>query len=153
MVTWEGRYGRGCQNRAQAELARFEQGKIARICEAMSKASLREAARLGKMAVEETGFGVPADQEEKNRFAAEDVWKRFRDLRTVGVVSESRDIVEVASPRGVIVGIVPSTTPTLTTIYKTLISVKAGNALVLSPHRAATRCINETVSVFARGRR
>lgn len=104
-------------SRAQAELARFDQGKIDRICEAMSQAALREAARLAKMAVEQTGFGVPADKEEKNRFAAEDVWKRFRNLRTVGVVSESGDIAEVASPRGVIVGIVPSTKPTSTTIY------------------------------------
>ncbi len=75
----------------------------------MAGAALREAARLGKMAFEETGYGIPADKEEKNRFATEDVWNRFRALRTVGVVSESKDIVEIASPRGVVVGIVPST--------------------------------------------
>ena len=60
--------------KAQAELARFDQAKVDRICETMSKAALREAARLGAMAVEETGYGVPADKQEKNRFAAEDVW-------------------------------------------------------------------------------
>ena len=74
--------------KAQAQVARFDQNKIDRICEAMAKAALREAARLGAMAVEETGYGVAADKQEKNRFAAEDVWNYFRALRTVGVVSE-----------------------------------------------------------------
>jgi hypothetical protein len=60
----------------------------------MAKAALREAARLGAMAVEETGYGVPDDKREKNRFAAEDVWNYFRGLRTKGVVSESKDVVE-----------------------------------------------------------
>ncbi|MEP6707997.1 MAG: acetaldehyde dehydrogenase, partial [Pyrinomonadaceae bacterium] len=89
-------------HRAQVALAHFDQTKIDRICEAMAKAALRESARLGALAVEETGFGVPADKQEKNRFASEDVWNYFRNLRTVGVVSESKDIVEIASPRGVV---------------------------------------------------
>ena len=133
---------------AQANLAHFGQDKIDRICEAMSCAALRDAARLGKMAVEETGYGVPGDKEEKNRFAAEDVWNRFRNLRTVGIISEAENVVEIASPRGVIVGIVPSTNPTATTIYKILISIKARNGLVLSPHHSAMRCTNETVRVL-----
>ncbi|HET9789322.1 MAG TPA: hypothetical protein VFP47_19470, partial [Pyrinomonadaceae bacterium] len=94
-------------HKAQAEVVRFDQAKIDRICEAMSKVAMREAARLGAMAVEETGYGVPADKQEKNRFAAEDVWNYFRGLRTVGVISESKDVVEIASPRGVVAGIVP----------------------------------------------
>src|SRR6185436_9796210 len=77
--------------RAHAQVAEFDQAKIDRICEAM--------------AVEETGFGVPADKQEKNRFAAEDVWNYFRGLRTKGIVSESKDVVEIASPRGVVAGI------------------------------------------------
>ena len=135
-------------HRAQADLARFDQGKIDRICEAMAEAALQEAARLGAMAVEETGYGIPTDKEEKNRFAAEDVWNRFRDLRTVGVVSESEDVVEIASPRGVVVGIVPSTNPTSTAIYKALICIKSRNALVLSPHHSAMHCTNETVRIL-----
>ncbi len=135
-------------HRAQAELARFDQAKVDRICEAMSKAALREAARLGAMAVEETGYGVPADKQEKNRFAAEDVWNYFRGLRTVGVVSETKDVVEIASPRGVVAGIIPSTNPTSTAIFKTLIAIKSRNAIVLSPHPSAARCINETVRVM-----
>jgi acetaldehyde dehydrogenase (acetylating) len=135
-------------HRAQVELARFDQGKIDRICEAMARAALREAARLGALATEETGFGIPADKEVKNRFAAEDVWNYFKNLRTVGVVSESNDVIEIASPRGVVCGIIPSTNPTSTAIFKCLISIKSRNAIVLSPHPSAARCINETVKVI-----
>lgn len=135
-------------HKAQQALARFDQAKIDRICEAMTKAALRESARLGAMAAEETGFGVARDKQEKNRFAAEDVWNYFRGLRTVGVVSESKDIIEIASPRGVVAGIIPSTNPTSTAIFKVLIAIKSLNAIVLSPHPSAARSINETVKVM-----
>src|ERR687889_611790 len=100
------------------------------------------------MAVEETGFGIADDKREKNRFAAEDVWNAFRGLRTVGVVSESKDVVEIASPRGVVAGIIPSTNPTSTAIFKILIAIKSRNAVVLSPHPSAAKCINETARVM-----
>src|SRR5205085_8595684 len=103
---------------------------------------------LGALATEETGFGVPDDKREKNRFAAEDVWNYFKNLRTVGVVNESKDVVEIASPRGVVAGIIPSTNPTSTAIFKCLIAIKSRNAIVLSPHPSAARCINETVKVM-----
>jgi len=135
-------------HKAQLEIARYDQAKIDRICEVMAKAALREAARLGAMAVEETGYGVPADKQEKNRFAAEDVWNYFRGLRTVGVVSESKDVVEIASPRGVVAGIIPSTNPTSTAIFKILISIKSRNTIVLSPHPSAAKCINESARVM-----
>lgn len=131
-------------HRAQIEIARFDQAKIDRICEAMSRAALRESARVAAIAVEETGFGVAEDKQEKNRFAAEDVWNYFKNLRTVGVVSETKDVVEIASPRGVVAGIIPSTNPTSTAIFKILISIKSRNAIVMSPHPSAARCINET---------
>jgi acyl-CoA reductase-like NAD-dependent aldehyde dehydrogenase len=114
----------------------------------MAKAALADAARLGAMAVEETGYGVPDDKREKNRFAAEDVWNYFRGLRTKGVVSETKDVVEIASPRGVVAGIIPSTNPTSTAIFKILISIKSRNTVVLSPHPSAAKCINETARVM-----
>ncbi|HLL16926.1 MAG TPA: aldehyde dehydrogenase family protein [Pyrinomonadaceae bacterium] len=135
-------------HRAQVQLARFDQARIDRICEAMAKAALHDAARLGAMAVEETGFGIPDDKREKNRFAAEDVWNAFRNLRTVGVVSESKDVIEIASPRGVVCGIIPSTNPTSTAIFKILIAIKSRNAIVLSPHPSAAKCINETARIM-----
>ena len=135
-------------HRAQAQVAEFDQAKIDRICEAMARAALAEAARLGAMAVEETGFGVPDDKREKNRFAAEDVWNYFRGLRTKGIVSDSKDVVEIASPRGVVAGIIPSTNPTSTAIFKILIAIKSRNTVVLSPHPSAAKCINETARVM-----
>lgn len=135
-------------HRAQAQVAQFDQGKIDRICEAMARAALREAARLGAMAVEETGYGIPADKQEKNRFASEDVWNYFRGLRTRGVVSESKDVVEIASPRGVVAAVIPSTNPTSTAIFKILIAIKSRNTIVLSPHPSAAKCINETARVM-----
>ncbi len=135
-------------HRAQAELAHFDQEKINHICEAMAQAALRESPRVAALAVEETRYGVPADKQEKNRFAAEDVWNYFKNLRTVGVVSETKDVVEIASPRGVVAGIIPSTNPTSTAIFKILIAIKSRNAIVLSPHPSAARCINETVKAM-----
>ncbi len=135
-------------HRAQLEIAHFDQAKIDRICEAMAKAALRESPRVAALAVEETGYGIPADKHEKNRFAAEDVWNYFKNLRTVGVVSETKDVVEIASPRGVVAGIIPSTNPTSTAIFKILIAIKSRNAIVMSPHPSAARCINETAKVM-----
>ena len=135
-------------HRAQALLARFEQAKIDRICEVMAQTALRDAARLGAMAVEETGFGIADDKREKNRFAAEDVWNFFKGVRTVGVINESKDVMEIASPRGVVAAIIPSTNPTSTAIFKILISIKSRNAIVLSPHPSAAKCIAETARIM-----
>jgi acetaldehyde dehydrogenase (acetylating) len=135
-------------HRAQGQLARFDQARIDRICEAMARAALRDAVRLGQLAVEETGYGIPDDKREKNRFASEDVWNYFKELRTVGVINESKDVLEIASPRGVVAGIIPSTNPTSTAIFKILISVKSRNTIVLSPHPSAARCIAETARVM-----
>jgi acetaldehyde dehydrogenase (acetylating) len=134
-------------HQAQKTLARFDQTTVDRICDAMARAALREAARLGEMATAETGYGVPADKREKNRFAAEDVWNYFRGMRTVGVIRETEEVIEIASPRGVIAAIIPSTNPTSTAIFKCLIAIKSRNAVVLSPHPSAVNCINETVRV------
>ena len=135
-------------HRAQQEVARFDQAKIDRICDVMAKAALRESPRVAALAVEETGYGVAEDKQVKNQFSAEIVWNYFRNLRTVGVVSETKDVVEIASPRGVVCGIIPSTNPTSTAIFKILIAIKSRNAIVLSPHPSAARCINETVKAM-----
>jgi len=135
-------------HRAFQTVAKFDQAKIDRICEAMAQAGLREAARLGQLAHEETGFGKAEDKREKNRFAAEDVWNYFRRMKTVGVVKETDSVVEIASPRGVVAAIIPSTNPTSTAIFKIIIAIKSRNAIVLSPHPSAARCIAETTRVL-----
>src|SRR5690606_21816468 len=111
-------------HRAFAVIAEFDQAKIDLICGAMATAALRDAARLGRLAHEETGYGKPDDKREKNRFAAEDVWNYFRGLKTVGVIKDEKDIVEIASPRGVVAAIIPSTNPTSTAIFKIIIAIK-----------------------------
>lgn len=135
-------------HKAQSLLAGFDQSRIDAICEAMAKAALAAAESLGRAAADETGFGVADDKREKNRFAAEDVWNYFRALRTVGVVGESESVVEIASPRGVIAGIIPSTNPTSTTIFKIIVSIKSRNTIVLSPHPSAKNCIAETARIM-----
>jgi acetaldehyde dehydrogenase (acetylating) len=129
-------------------VAKLSQTKIDEICEAMSQVALAEAERLGKMANEETGFGKSDDKREKNRFAAQDVWNYFRNLKTVGVVRETESIVEIASPRGVVAAIIPSTNPTSTAIYKIIIAIKSRNTIVLSPHPSAAKCIAETTRIM-----
>ncbi|MGB7203230.1 MAG: aldehyde dehydrogenase family protein [Pyrinomonadaceae bacterium] len=129
-------------------VAKFGQTKIDEICEAMSQVALAESARLGKLANEETGFGKAEDKYEKNRFAAEDVWNYFRDLKTVGTVSDTKNIVEIVSPRGVVAAIIPSTNPTSTAIFKIIIAIKSRNTIVLSPHPSAANCITETARIM-----
>ena len=134
--------------RAFQQIAAFDQIKIDSICDAMAKAALADAERLGRLANEETGFGKAEDKKEKNRFAAEDVWNHFRGMKTVGVIKEGENIVEVASPRGVVAAIIPSTNPTSTAIFKIIISIKSRNTIVLSPHPSAAKCIAETTRIM-----
>lgn len=135
-------------HRAFLSVAKFNQSRIDQICEAMARAALLESLRLGQLAHDETGFGIAEDKREKNRFASEDVWNYFRGLKTVGVVAETESVVEIASPRGVVAAIIPSTNPTSTAIFKIIIAVKSRNSIVLSPHPSAARCIAETTRVM-----
>jgi acetaldehyde dehydrogenase (acetylating) len=131
---------------AQATLAGFSQEQVDRVVDAMAAAGRAEAERLARLAHEETGFGTVRDKVRKNLFSAEDVHAYIRPLRTVGVLREDpvTRVTEIAAPMGVVAAIVPSTNPTSTTIYKALISVKARNAVVMSPHPSARGCIAET---------
>src|SRR3982750_1362534 len=135
-------------DRAFKTLATFDQARIDAICEAMASAALAESARLGQLAHQETGFGRAEDKREKNRFAAEDVCNYFKGLKTVGVPSDNGSVVEIASPRGVVAAIIPSTNPTSTAIFKIIIAVKSRNSIVLSPHPSAQKCIAETTRVM-----
>jgi len=127
---------------AQQVLAEFSQEKIDKIVAAMAEAGRVNAEWLAKMAVEETKFGVFEDKVTKNNFASTNVYNYIKDMKTVGVLKEDSEkkIVEVGTPVGVIMGIIPSTNPTSTVIYKSLISLKGGNGIVFSPHPSASRC-------------
>jgi len=136
--------------KAQVALAQLSQGQIDTICEAIKDAAMANLERFAKMANEETGFGVAEDKVIKNYFASQVVYDSIKEMKTVGIVStdETKKIFEVAVPMGVIAGLIPSTNPTSTVIYKALIAIKAGNAIVFSPHPSAQHCIIETVRVL-----
>jgi len=135
---------------AQAKLAEFSQEQVDAVVAAMARAAASQAERLAKLAHEETGFGNVADKILKNRFCAVDVYEYIKPLRTVGILREdhANRIVEIAAPMGVVAAIIPSTNPTSTAIQKALISIKARNACVMSPHPSAASCIKATVDVM-----
>ncbi|RNB90491.1 acetaldehyde dehydrogenase (acetylating) [Brevibacillus fluminis] len=137
---------------AQKQLEALSQAEIDSIVRAMCDAGLREAERLAVLAVEETGFGNAADKKVKNEFAARDVYNAMKDLKTVGIIGkdEVNKVWEVAQPVGIVAGIVPSTNPTSTILFKSLIAVKARNAIVFSPHPSAANCSYEAAIVMRR---
>ncbi len=136
---------------AQKELARMSQEKVDSICAAIAEACAGQAERLAKMAVEETGFGIWQDKVLKNLLGSTMTWEAVRDMKTVGIIREDkvRRVIEVGVPMGVVAALIPSTNPTSTAMYKSIISLKAGNAIVISPHPNAKNCIIETAKVIA----
>ena len=122
---------------AQKELFTYPQEKLDAITRAVAAAFSAAAAELAQMAVAETGFGNIDDKITKNRFASQTVLEAIDSMKTVGVLKEEAGIWEVGVPVGVIAAIVPSTNPTSTVCYKAMIALKAGNAIVFSPHPKA----------------
>lgn len=136
---------------AQLALASFTQQQADALVEACAEAAARNAEPLARLAVEETTYGIVSDKVEKNRFASRDVHAAIKPLKTVGIISEdsTNRIMEVAVPVGVVAAIIPCTNPTSTAIYKALIALKSRNAIVMSPHPSAVRCICETARIMA----
>ncbi|MEG0307669.1 MAG: acetaldehyde dehydrogenase (acetylating) [Clostridium sp.] len=135
---------------AQVKLAQKSQVEIDKIIKAMAEAAAANAERLAKMAVEETGFGIWQDKVIKNVFGSTYIYDYIKDIKTVGIIAENEEtkVMDVAVPMGVIAGLIPSTNPTSTTMYKALISLKCGNTIVFSPHPNAKKCILETVKIL-----
>ena len=136
--------------KAQEIYKTFSQEKVDSIVKAIAEAAEKEAVKLAKMAHEETGFGKWEDKVIKNTFASRGVYESIKDLKTIGIINENKEkkFFEVGVPVGVVAGLIPSTNPTSTTIYKTLISLKSGNAIVISPHPNALKCIVETSKIL-----
>lgn len=132
---------------AQKELAVAGQEKIDSVVKALALEMERESVHLAELAVEETGYGNVPDKTVKNLFASRTLLEAIKDMKTVGFIHEDLDqqIMEIGVPVGVVAGLVPSTNPTSTAIYKSIIAVKAGNAIVLSPHPSARNCIHACV--------
>ncbi|PKN97731.1 MAG: acetaldehyde dehydrogenase [Chloroflexi bacterium HGW-Chloroflexi-4] len=128
------------------------QEQVDKVCAAMAEAAYAASERLGRLAHEETGYGVAAHKQLKNEFAARGVWQSIKDVRTVGVirVDVEKKLYEIAWPMGVVAALTPSTNPTSTVIYKILIAVKARDAIVIAPHPSAAKCCFETASLMAK---
>ncbi|HIZ93878.1 MAG TPA: acetaldehyde dehydrogenase (acetylating) [Candidatus Flavonifractor avicola] len=135
---------------AQKEFQSWDQGRVNALVKAIADACIAKAEPLAKMANEETGFGIWQDKVIKNLLGSKITYEYIKDMKTVGVIREDREkkLLEIAVPVGVVAALIPSTNPTSTTMYKTLISVKAGNAIVVSPHPNAKKCILETVRII-----
>lgn len=135
---------------AQAGFAALSQAQVDAVVEAVARAAASQAEALAALAVEETGFGKVQDKKTKNILASEKLLAAIKDMKTIGVLCDdkTRKLVEIAVPVGVIAGIVPSTNPTSTTIYKSMIALKAGNAIVFTPHPSARKCIGKTVEII-----
>lgn len=137
---------------AQKELAKMSQAQIDRIVKAIADAGLENAEELAKMAQQETGFGKWQDKVIKNVFASKMVYEYVKDLKTIGIIArnEKEQTIDIACPMGVVAGLIPSTNPTSTVIYKAMIAIKGGNSIVISPHPNAKDCILKTVEYITK---
>ena len=128
----------------------YSQEQVDAIVERMAAAARANDRRLADLAVEETGYGNAKDKYVKNLLACDWLPRRMRGMKTVGILRELPDekVVEIGVPVGVVAAILPTTNPTSTAIYKTLISLKAGNAIVVSPHPRAHRCTCDTTAIL-----
>ena len=124
---------------AQKKFAKYSQSQEDSIFKAAAAAADRQRIPLARLAVEETGMGVVEDKVIKNHYAAEYIYNAYRDTKTCGVIEEDKQygITEIAEPIGVIAAVIPTTNPTSTAIFKTLLALKTRNGIIISPHPRA----------------
>lgn len=136
---------------AQRQFLNGSQSDVDHICAAMADAGYAAAERLGRMACDETGYGVPEHKTLKNILCSKVLWDSIKSIPTVGIIhsDEQMKIYDIAWPVGVIAALIPSTNPTSTVLNKILISVKARNGIVVAPHPAASKCSLETALLLA----
>ena len=134
---------------AQKAFASYSQEQVDKIFLAAATAANRARIPLAKMAVAETGMGVAEDKVIKNHFAAEYIYNAYKDTKTCGVIEEDTayGIKKIAEPIGVIAAVIPTTNPTSTAIFKTLIALKTRNGILISPHPRAKQCTIEAAKI------
>lgn len=135
--------------KAQAIYATYTQEQVDKIFFAASMAANKQRISLAKMAVEETGMGIVEDKVIKNHYASEYIYNTYKDVKTCGVVErdEAFGITKIAEPIGVIAAVIPTTNPTSTAIFKSLLALKTRNGLIFSPHPRAKKCTIEAAKV------
>ena len=134
---------------AQKEYATFTQAQVDEIFKKAALAANAARIPLAKMAVTETGMGVVEDKVIKNHFASEIIYNKYKHEKTCGVIEEDKSfgIQRIAEPVGILAGIVPTTNPTSTAIFKALIALKTRNAIIFSPHPRAKNCTIEAAKI------
>ena len=134
---------------AQKIFATYTQEQVDKIFLAAASAANKERISLAKAAVEETGMGVVEDKVIKNHYAAEYIYNAYKNTKTCGVIEEDKayGIKKVAEPIGVIAAVIPTTNPTSTAIFKTLIALKTRNAIIISPHPRAKKSTIEAAKI------
>ena len=135
--------------KAQAEFATFTQEQVDKIFLAAATAANKARIPLAKMAVEETGMGVVEDKVIKNHYAAEYIYNAYKNTKTCGVIEDdpSAGLKRIAEPIGLVGAVIPTTNPTSTAIFKTLIALKTRNAMIISPHPRAKKCTAEAAKI------
>ena len=134
---------------AQAEFATFSQEQVDKIFKAAALAANKARIPLAQLAYDETGYGVMEDKVVKNHYAAEFVYNKYKDTKTCGVIERDPafGMTKVAEPLGVVAAVIPTTNPTSTAIFKTLICLKTRNAILISPHPRAKKCTTEAARI------
>ncbi len=134
---------------AQRQYATFTQEQVDKIFRAAAIAAAQHRIPLAKLAVEETGMGVMEDKVIKNQFASEYIYNQYKDTRTCGVLSDDDAFGyrQVAEPIGVIAGVIPTTNPTSTAVFKSLLALKTRNGIIFSPHPRAKKCTIEAARI------
>jgi acetaldehyde dehydrogenase/alcohol dehydrogenase len=135
--------------RAADIYATFPQEKVDEIFRDAALAACKARIPLAKQAVAETGMGVVEDKVIKNTFASENIYSKYKDMKTCGVIdeNESAGTLRIAAPLGIIAAVIPTTNPTSTAIFKCLLALKTRNAIILSPHPRAKCCIAEAARI------
>lgn len=134
---------------AQKEFSQYTQEQVDKIFLAASTAANQARIPLAKMAVEETGMGVVEDKVIKNHYAAEYIYNAYKETKTCGVIEEDKafGMKKIAEPIGVVAAVIPTTNPTSTAIFKTLISLKTRNGIIISPHPRAKKSTIEAARI------
>lgn len=135
--------------KAQKIYSTFTQEQVDKIFKAAATAADKVRIPLARMAVEDTGMGIVEDKIIKNHFASEYIYNKHKGAKTCGIIREDKinGIKVVAEPLGLLAGIIPTTNPTSTAIFKSLISLKTRNAIIFSPHPRAKKCTIEAAKV------
>lgn len=134
---------------AQEEFSHFTQEQVDKIFFAAASAANQHRIDLAKMAVEETGMGLMEDKVIKNHFASEYIYHKYKDVKTCGVIEENKSygVTKIAEPIGILAAVIPTTNPTSTAIFKTLIALKTRNGIIISPHPRAKKCTTEAAKI------